>query len=98
MDLVHGARRVLVMSEHRTRFGEPKLVERCAFPLTGRGVVHRVLTDLGVLDVDRDRGFVLRELAPRTEVEEVLRATAAPVVVELEKVGEAPTQTGGGAA
>src|SRR4051794_26179069 len=63
MDLVHGARRVLVVMEHVTKKGDAKLVESCSLPLTGRGVVSRVITDLAVVDITPS-GFVLRELAP----------------------------------
>src|SRR5687768_16145670 len=63
MDLVSGARRVIVLMEHVTRSGAPKLLEACDLPLTGRGVVSRVITDLGVLDVAGD-SFELVELAP----------------------------------
>ncbi|MDT0439499.1 MULTISPECIES: 3-oxoacid CoA-transferase subunit B [Streptomyces] len=78
MDLVHGARRVIVLMEHRDRDGRPKLVDTCALPLTGRGVVHRVITDLGVLDITDD-GFALVETAPGVTAEDVAAATAAPV-------------------
>jgi 3-oxoacid CoA-transferase subunit B len=80
MDLVSGARRVLVLMEHVARDGSAKLVEECSLPYTGRAVVDRVITDLAVLDVSPD-GFVLRELAPGTTLEQVREATAARLVV-----------------
>ena len=79
-----GARRVVVVMEHTARDGSPKLVETCTLPLTGRGVVDRVITDLAVLDVERggdQPGFVLRELAPGVELATVLASTGAPVRV-----------------
>ena len=82
MDLVHGARRVVVMMDHTTRNGEPKLLTRCVLPLTGMGVVQRVITTLGVLDVAGDH-FELVELAPGVTADELLRATAAPVTGAL---------------
>jgi 3-oxoacid CoA-transferase subunit B len=63
MDLVHGAKRIVVIMEHVSRSGAPKVVNRCTLPLTGRRVVHRIITDRAVLDVTRD-GLVLVELAP----------------------------------
>ncbi|RYU09904.1 CoA transferase subunit B [Nocardioides iriomotensis] len=78
MDLVSGARRVIVVMDHVTRKGEPKLLETCSLPLTGRGVVSRVITDLGVLDVAGD-GFALVELAPGVSLDELAARTGAPV-------------------
>jgi 3-oxoacid CoA-transferase subunit B len=79
MDLVTGAGRVIVLMDHLTRKGAPKLVAQCALPLTGRGVVQRVITDLAVLDV-ADGSFELVELAPGVMLDEVVAGTAAPVV------------------
>ena len=81
MDLVSGARRVIVLMEHRTREGEPKLVERCNLPLTGKGVVNRVITDLGVVDVVAS-GVRVAELAPGVTIDELTDATGAPLLSE----------------
>lgn len=82
MDLVHGAKRVLVLMEHTDRSGESKLVEKCTLPLTGVGVVDRIITNLGVIDIV-DGGFVLREVSQGVTVDDVIAATGAPLAVEL---------------
>jgi 3-oxoacid CoA-transferase subunit B len=76
MDLVHGAKRVIILMDHLTKAGEPKLVSQCDLPLTGQRVAHRIITDLAVIDVAGDH-FRLVETAPDTPVEQVVKATAA---------------------
>ncbi|NQU72484.1 MAG: 3-oxoadipate CoA-transferase, partial [Rhodospirillales bacterium] len=76
MDLAVGAKRVLVMTDHCTKKGEPKLVEKCSYPLTGTGVVNTVYTDLAVIDVTRE-GFLVRERVETLSFEELQNRTGA---------------------
>jgi 3-oxoacid CoA-transferase subunit B len=81
MDLVAGAKRVVVMMTHATREGEPKILRRCRLPLTGARVVGRIITDLAVIDVEQE-GLVLREIAPDTTIDRVVAATGAPLALD----------------
>ena len=81
MDLVASARRVIVAMEHATKKGAAKILPKCTLPITGRNVVDIIVTELAVIQVTR-QGLVLEEIAPDTTVEEVVKATAALLIVK----------------
>ena len=82
MDLVASAENIIVAMQHTNRSGESKLLPECSLPLTGVQCVKKIVTDLAVLEVDRERGFVLLERAPGVTVDEIQSKTAGRLVVE----------------
>lgn len=83
MDLVNGAQRVVVIMEHCSKNGQPKIVNSCSLPLTGKGVVNRIITDRAVIDVTT-AGLVLKEIAPGYSVEEVQLVTESTLSIDLQ--------------
>ncbi|GAA4549683.1 CoA transferase subunit B [Pseudonocardia xishanensis] len=79
MDLVAGTRRIVVLTDHVAKDGSPKIVERCTLPLTGLGVVDRIITDRAILDVT-ESGLRLVELAPGTTLDDLAAITGAPLL------------------
>jgi len=86
MDLVASVKRIVVTMEHVAKSGEKKILKRCTLPLTGRSCVHRIVTDMAVLDVKKAGGLLLVERAPGISVDEIRAATEA----ELEIPGDVP--------
>lgn len=84
MDLVASAENIIVAMQHTNRAGESKVLPACNLPLTGVGCVKKIVTDLAVLEVDAERGFILLERAPGVSVEEIVSKTAGRLVVEGE--------------
>ena len=84
MDLVASAENIIVAMQHTNRAGESKVLPACTLPLTGVGCVKKIVTDLAVLEVDQERGFILLERAPGVTVEEIVAKTAGRLVVEGE--------------
>ncbi|RYY37275.1 MAG: CoA transferase subunit B [Sphingobacteriaceae bacterium] len=81
MDLAASAKRIIVAMQHRDKYGNSKLVKECTLPLTGKSCIHMIVTELAVLDVLPEGGFLLKEVAPGHAVEEVIAATAGRITI-----------------
>lgn len=88
MDLVHGAQKIIVIMDHVTREGEPKILNDCSLPLTGKGVVHKIITERAVIQVT-DNGLVLEEVAEGFTVDEVMESTEAKLIVSNQLIERA---------
>ncbi|KGP72338.1 3-oxoacid CoA-transferase subunit B [Pontibacillus yanchengensis] len=80
MDIVHGAKKIVIIMDHVNKHGEPKILKQCHLPLTGKGVVNRIITDRAVIDVEKD-GLVLVEIAEGWTVEEIKESTEAELTI-----------------
>ncbi|QKS70728.1 CoA transferase subunit B [Paenalkalicoccus suaedae] len=78
MDLVHGAKKVIIIMEHQSKNGDPKIVRDCSLPLTGKGVVNRIITERAVIDVTKE-GLMLMEILDGSSFEDIQSATGAPL-------------------
>ncbi len=89
MDIVTGAKRVIIAMQHTAKDGSPKILEKCTLPLTARKVVNMIVTDMGVIEV-APGGLVLKEVAPGLTVDDVVKATGAPLAIDpaLSTVGQ----------
>lgn len=83
MDLVAGAKRVVVLSDHTSKNGQPKIVNTCSLPLTGVGVVDRIITDLAVFDIEGGQ-LILRQIAPGVTEDEIKEKTEATFIVDID--------------
>jgi 3-oxoacid CoA-transferase subunit B len=82
MDLVAGSRKIVIAMQHVSKDGESKILNECSLPLTGVRCVSTVVTELAVLELERDKGFRLKERAPGVSVDEIRKATEAPLIIE----------------